>query len=452
MADNEQKPDEVVSGTEDTEAGTADGASSGATGDRGRPRLLVSGDRLGRYQLEEELGEGGMATVFRAIDVELRREVAIKVLFAHLAKRREIAQRFQREARAVAALDHPHILHVYDVGGGEDGEPPYLVLELVKGESLDEFASDRNIPAEVVAAIGVVLCDALECAHAAGIIHRDIKPANVLIADDGRLVLADFGVAHAEGDSLVTRTGAMLGTPAFMAPEQALGSDLTARSDLYSVGATLYRLATGSLPYTGSTAKIVSSILTGERESPQRVRPSVGPDFSAIVDKLMATDPDERYPDAKKVRVALGELVETVADDPEELVRRYFADPEQVSEELEAAALRWSLAEGQRAAAAGRSPRALALANRALELDPDNHEALALVERASSEPRRWGMWVVLALLVAAGAAVGVYLLNEKPSTVAAAVADAAPARDALALASAVVDADVADAQADDSSA
>jgi len=252
--------------------GTADTIAPVESGDVPRGRLVAIGDRLGRYRLEEELGEGGMATVFRGRDLELRRDVAVKVLFPHLAKRDELVARFQREARAAAALDHDNVLRVFDVGGGplasrpEERElPPYIVLELINGSSLDAVAGDEPILAEVVAAIGAVLCDALDCAHSAGIIHRDLKPANVLVEQGGRLVLGDFGVAFAEGDSLVTRTGALLGTPAFMSPEQALGTELTARSDLYSLGATLYRLATGQLPYAGSTAKVVSAIPRSDR-------------------------------------------------------------------------------------------------------------------------------------------------------------------------------------------
>src|SRR5262245_51576837 len=205
-----------------------------------------------------------MATVYRARDRELRRDVAIKVLFPHLCRNREVVARFQREARAAAALDHPHILRVFDVGGGGEGggDPPYIVLELVRGPSLAEIVERGALVAELAASCGVALAAALAHAHKAGVIHRDIKPGNLLVAEGGRLVLADFGVARvAEDDSsLVTRTGALLGTPAFMSPEQATGGDLDARSDLYSVGATLYQLASGSLPVGGNAARAVAAI------------------------------------------------------------------------------------------------------------------------------------------------------------------------------------------------
>ena len=219
-------------------AGQLDTAASGVR--KGSLRVRT-GDVLGRYALGEELGEGGMATVYRARDRDLRRDVAVKVLFPHLARRDEIVRRFHREARAAAGLEHPNILRIYDVGGGEADEPPYIVMELIRGRTLLQETERRGaMLAEVAACVGALLGDALSAAHAAGIIHRDVKPANVLIAPGGRLLLGDFGVARLETeDSLVTRTGALLGTPAYMSPEQASGDIATARSDLYSLGATL---------------------------------------------------------------------------------------------------------------------------------------------------------------------------------------------------------------------
>lgn len=368
-----------------------------------RGRLVAIGDRLGRYRLEEELGEGGMATVFRGRDLELRRDVAVKVLFPHLAKRDELVARFQREARAAAALDHDNVLRVFDVGGGplasrpEERElPPYIVLELINGSSLDAVAGDEPILAEVVAAIGAVLCDALDCAHSAGIIHRDLKPANVLVEQGGRLVLGDFGVAFAEGDSLVTRTGALLGTPAFMSPEQALGTELTARSDLYSLGATLYRLATGQLPYAGSTAKVVSAILQGERVAVDKRHPKVGPELASVIGRLMAREPADRYADAREARAALTALVEGVGTTCEAVLEAFFANREAAERDLLPRVIRHCLERGARELEAGRRPATLALASRVLELDPDNREAMALVERGHR--RSWARgWSVLGL-------------------------------------------------------
>ena len=255
-----------------------------------RTRAIGPGDELGRYVVGEELGAGGMATVFRARDRELRRDVAIKVLFPHLARKEEVTRRFQREARAAAGLEHANILRVYDVGGAAGDLPPFIVMELVRGGTLRELAeAGPPLPAELVACVGALICEALAVAHAAGIVHRDVKPGNVMFADDGRLLLADFGVAHLDDDdSLVTRTGALLGTPSFMAPEQALGQAVDARSDLYAVGATLYQLATGSMPYTGPTAKIVTEASKGSALPAVRRRPAIGSELSRLIARLMA--------------------------------------------------------------------------------------------------------------------------------------------------------------------
>src|SRR5688572_30424112 len=273
-------------------------------------RVVAPGAALGRYELIEELGEGGMATVYRARDTELRRDVAIKVLFPHLAKRAEIVRRFDREARAAAALEHPNILRVYDVGGGggAGGDPPYIVMELVRGATLKD-AIDKHGPllAELAACAGALLADALAAAHAAGVIHRDVKPANAMVASDGRLLLADFGVARVEDDdSLVTRTGALLGTPAFMSPEQATGVDVDPRTDVYSLGATLYQLATGSPPYTGAAARVVAAIAAGELVAPVRRRPAIGGELSRQIERMMATDPPRRPPAAAAAAAGRG--------------------------------------------------------------------------------------------------------------------------------------------------
>src|SRR5512140_575517 len=233
-----------------------------------------------------------MATVFRARDRELRRDVAVKVLFPHLARRTEVVRRFHREARAAAGLEHPNILRIYDVGGAEGEDPPYIVMELIRGRTLLQEIEQRGaMLAEIAACIGALLGDALAAAHAAGVIHRDVKPANVLIAPGGRLLLADFGVARLEAeDSLVTRTGASLGTPAYMSPEQASGDIATAQSDVYSLGATLYQLATGALPYSGSPAKVMSMIAAGSLVAPVRRKPSCGPDLSRLIERVSAAE------------------------------------------------------------------------------------------------------------------------------------------------------------------
>jgi serine/threonine-protein kinase len=366
------------------------------------------GDRVGRYQLAQELGQGGMATVFRARDEHLRREVAVKVLHAHLARRPEIVARFQREGRVLAGLDHPNILRIFDVGMPvelSDGayEPPYLVMELVPGGTLRAFLLAHGAPlGEVVASIGVVLCDALATAHAAGVIHRDLKPANVIVAAGGRLVLSDFGLAHmVEGDSVVTHTGAVLGTPAFMAPEQALGRDLDARSDLYSLGATLYWLATGALPFDGPAVKVLSEIARGELVPPLRRNPAMGGALAAVIERLMAREPERRYAHTAAARAALAEVTATAGlGDPASELAAYFAGPSAYNAERGPAIARATIGSAHAAAERGELPRAFGLADRVLALDPGHPDALALVARLGAA----GRTAVRARWLSAGAA------------------------------------------------
>ncbi|HEY6032930.1 MAG TPA: serine/threonine-protein kinase, partial [Kofleriaceae bacterium] len=379
------------------------------------------GDTLGRYELGDDVGEGGMATVYRARDKELRREVAVKVLFPHLSRRPEVVRRFHREARAAAGLEHANILRIYDVGGDEDSDdPPFIVMELVRGTTLlGEIEQRGPMFAEVVACVGAVLADALAAAHAAGIIHRDIKPANILVAPGGRVLLADFGVARLETeDSLVTKTGALLGTPAYMSPEQAAGDIATARSDLYSLGATLYQLATGTLPYAGSPAKVIAQIAAGTRVAAVKKRAEVGPDLSRVIDRLMATEPDDRPANAREVADELREIAATGGlGEPADELKAYFADPKAFVVAKTPAVVTSLIAAGKQAIADAKLPRALAIADRASALAPDDPAVAALVTevteggRTNARRRVLAIALVGAAVIAGGAFAGVTLLG-----------------------------------------
>jgi len=434
---------------DDTDPAIAENESGQKPGQGRAPRPIRPGDVLGRYEIGDELGEGGMATVFRARDRELRRDVAVKVLFPHLARRAEVVRRFHREARAAAGLEHANILRIYDVGGNEPSsdpgargelDPPYIVMELIRGRTLLQEAEQRGpILAELVACIGALLADALAAAHAAGIIHRDIKPSNVLLAQGGRLLLADFGVARLETeDSLVTRTGALLGTPAYMSPEQATGDTATAKSDLYSLGATLYQLSTGHLPYSGGPAKVMSAIATGQLVAPVRRSATVGPDLSRAIEQLMEAEAGARPASAAAVAAELRRIAaEGGLGDPAEELAAYGADPEAFLRARTPRVVGAAVKAAARAIEEERLPRALALADRASALAPADPEVAALVQTVTEGGRAKRRRRALALAgaglaLAGGAAVGVRALAGGGADAAepvAAVADAAAAAD-----------------------
>jgi serine/threonine-protein kinase len=431
----------------DTDPLAATQAESGDTPPTGpgkKKRSVRAGDVLGRYELIEDVGEGGMATVYRAKDRELRREVAIKVLFPHLSRRPEVVRRFHREARAAATLEHPNILRIYDVGDGDadSDDPPYIVMELVRGSTLLSEVEVRGpMFAEIVACIGALLADALAAAHHAGIIHRDIKPANVLIAPVGRLLLADFGVARLETeDSLVTKTGALLGTPAYMSPEQASGDTATAKSDLYSLGATLYQLATGTLPYTGSPAKVLAQIAQGTRVPAVKKRAEVGPDLSRVIDRLMAVDPDQRPASAKDIAVELRAIAATGGlGDPADELAAYFADPAAFVASKTPAVVTATVTAAHRAVDEQKLPRAMALAERASALAPDDPTVTALIAtvteggRASQRRRAVVVGVLGAAVVGGAVATGYAITRHEAAPDAAPVVAMmldAPGRDA----------------------
>ncbi len=400
-----------------------------------RYRAVDLGSQLGRYQLTDELGAGGMATVYRARDLELRRDVAIKVLFAHLSKRREVVARFHREARAAAALDHPNIVRVYDTGGGHDesgdgdqgryADPPYMVMELVEGRSLAEVAREHGaLLGEMVALIGARLCSALAEAHRAGIVHRDVKPANVMVTTSGRVALTDFGVARVEGDdaSLITRSGMLLGTPAFMSPEQAMGDVLDARSDIYSLGAALYQLATGSAPFSGSTARVMSSIVDQKLVPPLQRNRAMGAELARVIERMMAAEPSARYQRAEDAGADLlaiveGAELESGADAGARQLADFFSDIPGATTTMTPAIVQVSLTRARAAMRARAMPQAMALTDRVLALDADCAEAEELLERlGAGQSRRRLLLVGAALLGVAGvAAAGMSLWPPSPA-------------------------------------
>ncbi len=450
--------------------------------------VAVSDDfpKLEKYELLEEIGHGGMATVYRARDLRLGREVAVKVIHRHLRDNREVGTRFIAEGRAAAKLKHRGIVEVYDVSSEEDRER-YLVAELVRGATLRKVLMDhREMPAEIGAAIVAELCDALDHAHASGIIHRDIKPENVLIGlpragtsdslpptsgDDKRpsgptstpgpssaptpvpaeephdeigpnqsaarsvpqpvsssskgphsksprsrpkdeliIKITDFGIAKILDAHGVTSTGQVLGSPAHMAPEQIESGDVDARTDVFALGVVLYEALVGHLPFDGKNpAQVLRRVLEGRYERADHERPTVGGRFSAIIDKALALDIQQRPESPAALGAELREELEALGvSDGRSEIALYFKDPEAYAEALKARLVPVLVARAEAARRAKKTSDAASDFNRAHALAPDDVAILKRMtqlgsgSRGSRAPTR--VAIVAALCVGLGGA------------------------------------------------
>jgi serine/threonine protein kinase len=264
----------------------------------------------GRYRLERELGRGAMATVFLARDEELERPVAVKLLEESAAADESLRRRFTREAQIAAALSHPNVVAVFDVGEA-DGRP-YIVMECVEGPTLAErLTAEGPLPPAEVAEIGRQVCAGLERAHAAGLVHRDLKPGNLIQGRDGTVKIADFGIAYAAEATSLTEAGTILGTASYLAPEQAEGGPVTEASDLYALGAVLYELLSGRPPYAFES---LADVGTGARLSSPPPLDGVPEELERVVLQCLEPSPDDRPGSAAEMRRAL-ELGEAARPD-----------------------------------------------------------------------------------------------------------------------------------------
>ena len=291
------------------------------------------GTTLARYTIESKLGEGGMGVVFKARDPQLGRIVAIKVLPPDAVADPDRKRRFVQEAKAASALNHPHIVTIYDIGahGGTD----FIVMEYLAGKTLDRLVPAQGLPSADALPLAIAIADALAAAHAAGIVHRDLKPANVIVGDTGSLKVLDFGVAKllepADG-SATTRTvaateaGTTIGTPAYMSPEQAEGRPVDARSDIFSFGSLLYQMLTGRQAFSGaSRLSVLAKILNEEPAPPSRLATTMPPDLERLILRCLRKDPARRYQTMADLKVALEDVAEDstrVVAPPAPLARR----------------------------------------------------------------------------------------------------------------------------------
>ncbi|MCW5832532.1 MAG: serine/threonine protein kinase [Labilithrix sp.] len=380
---------------------------------------------LAKYDVLDELGHGGMATVYRALDKRLLRDVAIKVLHPHLRESREIAHRFSVEAKAVAKLRHPNIVEVFDVSS-EDEPEQYLVVELVRGPTLRKILQREGaLPPEIGAAIVVELLSGIAHAHAAGVVHRDVKPENVLVehrsaggplsqrdglapasvpsasgapsqsppsgdrktpspSNAGERVavkLTDFGIAKLLDAQGVTSTGQVLGSPAHMAPEQIEGGDVDGRADVFGLGVLMYECLVGHLPFLGNNpAQVLRRVLDGVYAPAERERPVVGKVWSQILDRALARRAEARFADAQAMREAItAELTRLGMSSPRKEIEAWLDDPAGWTEEHDKRLIERLCKLGAAARKRGDAVAAASDYNRALAYAPNDPSLLRVV-------------------------------------------------------------------------
>jgi len=276
--------------------------------------VLASGGNIAHYRIVSRLGEGGMGEVYLATDTRLDRSVALKVLPAAVAHDSVRMERFDREAKAASALNHPNVAHIYEIGEADGIH--FLVMEFIEGEALDRRIDGRPLPLNDIGQIGAQIADALDAAHGKGIVHRDIKPANIMITPRGLVKVLDFGLAKVMDRSssldsqMATRTlsaaGELIGTVAYMSPEQALGRAVDHRTDIFSLGVVLYQMATGRTPFQGSSpSETIARILEAQPEAIARFNYDVPEDLERIVRKCLEKDRERRYQSARDLMVDL---------------------------------------------------------------------------------------------------------------------------------------------------
>ncbi len=272
---------------------------------------LPIGAVLGQYRVEEELGRGGMGVVYRAFDTQLRRPVALKVLPPEHDDDPDWQQSLLREARAAAALNHPNIIAVYEVGS--DAGTGFIAMELVEGKPLQQIVPEGGLPFGQIVEFASQIAAALAKAHACGVIHRDLKPRNIMVTGDGLVKVLDFGlakrIAGGEPETISMPADGIIGTPSYMSPEQARGEELDARTDLFSFGAVLYQMATGALPFPGAhTASVYGAVLGSTPAPLSRVSPTLPPELERIIGRALEKDREARYQSAKNMLADLLQL------------------------------------------------------------------------------------------------------------------------------------------------
>ena len=357
------------------------------------------------YELHEELGHGGMATVYRATDLRLQREVALKILHDHIAAQPDNRDRFVREARAAARLEHPNIIHIYGFSDPDDTHG-YLATELIRGPTLRALKEHALLEyPELSACLVYVIARALQHAHEAGIIHRDIKPENIMIDHDGRPRLMDFGLARLLDAHSMTATGSLMGSPAHMAPEIVEGKDYDERVDVFALGTVLYFLTTGRLPFEASNAAtLLRMILEGTYPRAASLNESISAPLDGIIQRMLAHAPEDRFAGANEVADALASYWErSGVVDAEATFQRWWCERDAFIDAWRPDLIRAVAGEAQRAAKLGKDhiPEALDWTNRLLALDPTSAVGNDLLLQITTQSRATVILTKVAVMLVA---------------------------------------------------
>jgi eukaryotic-like serine/threonine-protein kinase len=388
-----------------TPGGAPQGAYPEGARQAGRPEIA------GRYQLKDRLGFGGMSQVHLAFDKRLERRVAVKLLAEHLAEDPTFVSRFQREAQAAARLIHPNIVQVFDSGQDERTGQYFIVMEHIEGQSCAEILRDDGW-VEVDEAVAIVeqACEGLHYAHRHGVVHRDVKPGNLLRSRDGEVKLADFGIAKATEQSSITQVGSVLGTAAYLAPEQARGEEAGPRADLYALGVVTYQLISGRLPY--EAASLTELALKQQQEEPAMLDSlvaAVTPELAEAVAIALALDPRERYENAREMGRAINDGALGISPAEHRVSSRDGAPATEATSVLASATRSHGGASARGGAVAPRQPR------RGPARTPAPVAASAAPRRRASGARRL-MTLLIALLALGGTIAAIVVLSAPAPT------------------------------------
>jgi serine/threonine protein kinase len=339
---------------------------------------------FGRYEILDKLGEGAMGVVYRARDSAIGRIVALKMLSAEVGAEEELHQRFQREAEAIGRLNHPNVVTVYDLGHAEG--QLYMAMELLEGDDLRSLIDSRaEIPLADRVRILMQICAGLGYAHSRGVIHRDVKPANIHVSSGGKVKMLDFGLARVAQRETITRRGVILGTPDYMAPEQATGKGVDHRSDVFSAGAVSYEFLTLEKPFKGKTLHaVLYQIIQEEPDPVLTVNPEVPVRLAAVVHGMLRKDPDRRYQSLEDVVRELSGIHDALRRSRS---RSALPQPSGPPTEEARAVVRDHVGRARTHMEAGRNAEAIRAAGEALATDPASEEAAEITWRASRQMR-----------------------------------------------------------------